>query len=74
MYKLDGSMAVATMKFSYCHSIICVHLRECRKKIFMSAFEVGRAPTRRPTFRRLDLLTSLPLRGQRCAGEVRQYH
>jgi len=53
MCKTDGSMTAATMKPSYWHSISCVHttskkhhgcvgLRECRKKCFMSAFEVTR--------------------------------
>jgi len=70
MCKPDGSMAAATMKPSYCHSISCVHTHNfqetprlhrsawMQKKCFMSAFEVCRIPNR--TFTRITATTAPP--------------
>jgi len=80
MCKPDGSMAAATMKLSYCHSISCVHTQlqrnttaasvcvNAEKKCFMSAFEVGRAPTR--TFTRITATAAPPSASQSTASAI----
>ena len=61
----NGSMAAATMKRSQTAASVCVN---AEKKCFMSAFEVGRAPTR--TFRPTRITATATIAATVCVSVV----